>query len=281
MTTLDGALLLWFALTALSVLYVAYDAFAHTPEMTVMKWGWVAVTAYTGPIGLFFYLIGCKEPLPGTHERIVAAPWRQALGSTIHCLAGDATGIIFAAAVTALLGLPMGLDLVVEYAFGFAFGLLIFQALFMKDMLGGSYWQAVRRNVLPDWLSMNMVMAGMIPVMAILMTRDMAAMEPTGMRFWGVMSLATLVGGALAYPINAWLVDRGLKHGMGTVRALGAGGHNLATECQEIIRRTGEVPQPPASTALAAAAAREASAGPDAHAQHAARLQPVAGAQHG
>lgn len=58
----------------------------------------------------------------------MAAPWRQALGSTIHCLAGDATGIIFAAAVTAALRLPMGLDLIVEYVFGFAFGLLIFQA---------------------------------------------------------------------------------------------------------------------------------------------------------
>jgi hypothetical protein len=97
-TALDGALLLWFALTGLSVAYVAYDLFTHTPEMRVMKWGWIAVTAYSGPVGLFFYLIGCKEPLPRTHERFVAAPWRQALGSTIHCLAGDATGIIFAAA---------------------------------------------------------------------------------------------------------------------------------------------------------------------------------------
>jgi len=55
-------------------------------------------------------------------------------------LAGDATGIIVAAAITSLLRLPMGLDAVVEYAVVFAFGLLVFQALFMKDMLGGSYW---------------------------------------------------------------------------------------------------------------------------------------------
>ncbi|HXI17659.1 MAG TPA: DUF4396 domain-containing protein [Chloroflexota bacterium] len=249
LTTLDGVLLLWFGLTALSVLYVAYDLFVHTPEMTVMKWGWIAVTAYTGPLGLFFYLIGCKEPLPGTHERLVAAPWRQALGSTIHCLAGDATGVIFAAAVTAQLRLPMALELVTEYVFGFAFGLFIFQALFMRDMLGGSYWQAVRRTFLPELISMNMVMAGMIPVMVALMNRDMSAMEPAGLRFWGVMSLATIVGGALAYPANAWMVRRGLKHGMGTVRALGTGGHELPAERYEIARKTGEVPLPPASTA--------------------------------
>lgn len=250
MSGLDGALLLWFSLTALSVAYVAYDLFVHTPEMTVMKWGWIAVVAYSGPLGLFLYLIGCKEPLPQTHERLVAAPWRQALGSTIHCLAGDATGIIFAAAVTALLRLPMGLDLIIEYTFGFAFGLLIFQALFMKDMLGGSYWQAVRRTILPEWLSMNMVMAGMIPVMVLLMTRDATAMEPTSLRFWGVMSLATIVGGALAYPVNAWLVNRGLKHGMGTVRVLGKSGHDLATERQEIARKAGEVAKPGTGDAL-------------------------------
>ena len=250
LTALDGVLLLWFALTALSVLYVAYDLFAHTPEMTVMKWGWIAVIAYTGPVGLFFYLIGCKEPLPGTHEQLVAAPWRQALGSTIHCMAGDATGIIAAAVVTGLLRLPMWLDRIAEYVFGFAFGLLIFQALFMRDMLGGGYWNAVRRTLLPEWISMNLVMAGMIPVMVFFMSRDMAAMEPTGLRFWGVMSLATIVGGALAYPANAWLVARGLKHGMGTVRALGAGGHGLRVERAEIERKTGEVPRAPAATAV-------------------------------
>jgi len=37
------------------------------------------------------------------------------------------------------LGLVMWHDLIAEYVFGFAFGLLIFQALFMKQMFGGSY----------------------------------------------------------------------------------------------------------------------------------------------
>jgi hypothetical protein len=198
--------------------------------MKVMKWGWVLVTFYTGPLGLFVYLLSCREPLPGTHERFVAPLWKQAVGSTIHCLAGDATGIIVAAAITGALRLPMGLDLIVEYAAGFAFGLLIFQALFMKDVMGGSYVQAVKRTILPEWLSMNAVMAGMVPVMVILMTRDMSAMEASSPRFWGVMSLATIVGALLAYPVNYWLVEKGLKHGMGTKRALGKGGHGLTAE---------------------------------------------------
>lgn len=219
-------LTIWFAATAASVAYIAYDLLTRTPEMKVMKWGWVLVALYTGPFAFAVYWFSCREPAPGTHETFVAPLWKQSVGSTIHCLAGDATGIILAASVTVMLGLPMGLDLVVEYGAGFSFGLLIFQALFMKDMLGGSYIHAVRKTWLAEWLSMNAVMSGMIPVMVILMSRHMNAMEPTSGRFWAVMSLATLVGAVLAFPINWWLVKHGLKHGMGTDRALGRGGSN-------------------------------------------------------
>jgi hypothetical protein len=232
---IDVVLLGWFALTALSAAYVAYDAYYHNPELTVMKWGWVLVTLYMGPIGLGLYVLSCKEPRPFTHEEFIKPLWKQAMGSTIHCVAGDATGIILAAAITAALGFPMWVDLITEYVFGFAFGLLIFQALFMRDMMGGSYARALRMSFLPEWLSMNMVMAGMIPVMvAGMMGRDMRAMEPTQLLFWGVMSLGVIVGFATAYPVNWWLVAKGLKHGMGTQRVLGKGGHTMEAEGERL-----------------------------------------------
>ena len=218
---------LWFGLTALSVAYVAWDLFTRTPEMKVMKWGWVLVTVYTGPIGLLIYWFSCREPSPGTHEAFIAPLWKQAVGSTIHCAAGDATGIIVAAAITGYFGLRMGQDIWVEYAAGFAFGLLIFQALFMKDMMGVSYGAAVVESFLPEWMSMNAMMAGMLPTMVILMSRDMRAMQATSPWFWASMSAATLVGVVTAYPVNYWLVKNKLKHGMGTERALGKGGAAL------------------------------------------------------
>lgn len=254
----DAALWTWFALTALSAAYVVYDLVARTPEMTVMKWGWALVTLYTGPVGLVVYWLSCREPAPGTHEKFVAPLWKQSVGSTIHCLAGDATGIIAAAVLTSSLRLPMGLDAAVEYLTGFAFGLFIFQALFMKDMLGGSYWQAVRGTWLAEWLSMNAVMAGMVPVMVVLMTRDMRAMEPTSPRFWGVMSLAALAGAALAYPVNWWLVRAGLKHGMGTERALGRGGSDVGLERARLASSAPTTPAVPGRGASARAHTTEA-----------------------
>jgi hypothetical protein len=221
-------LVIWFSLTAVSLGYVTYDLVTSTPEMKVMKWGWMLVTLYTGVFGLAIYLISCREPAPNTHERFIAPLWKQAVGSTIHCMAGDATGVIVVAFITAALNLPMWLDSILEYLAGFAFGLFIFQALFMKGMLGGSYAAAVRKTWYPELMSMNFVMAGMIPVMIILMTANMQNMEVSSLRFWGIMSLSALVGGCLAFPVNWWMVKYNLKHGMGTERALGKGGESLS-----------------------------------------------------
>lgn len=97
--------------------------------------------------------------------------------------------------------------------------------------MGGSYAKAVRESLYPEWVSMNFMMAAMFPVMVLLMMgRDMRAMEPARLVFWGAMSAAVGAGLLLAYPVNAWLVAKGLKHGMGTVRALGKGGHSMAAE---------------------------------------------------
>lgn len=223
-------LIIWFLLTGLSVAFVAYDLITNTPEMKVMKWGWVMVTLYTGIFGLIIYIFSCREPAPYTHEKFIAPLWKQTVGSSIHCMAGDATGVIVAAFITTQLNLPMGIDSVLEYIAGFVFGLFIFQALFMKDMFGGSYTEAVYKTWYPEFLSMNFVMAGMLPVMIILMTLDPLNMEATSLRFWGIMSLSSLVGGIFAFPVNWWLVKNKLKHGMGTERALGKGGEALSNK---------------------------------------------------
>src|SRR5258708_10839452 len=209
----------WLIVAVLSAAYVAWDQFRGNPEPVVMKWGFVLVTLYMGPIGLLLYVMADKEPTLGAHENFIKPLWKQGVGSTVHCVAGDATGIIVAAVVVALIGLPMWLDLIVEYTAGFLFGLLIFQALFMRKMMGGTYHENVRRSFLPEFISMNCMMGGMAPVMVLLMMgRDMRAMWPGEPLFWMVMSLGVIAGFAVAYPVNVWLVARGLKHGLMTVR---------------------------------------------------------------
>lgn len=221
---LDGVMLLWFLLAAASLLFVAIDI-RTTPASPVMKWGFVLLTAYTGVIGGFLYVLGCREPLPGLHERYTAAQWRQALGSTMHCVAGDGIGILAGAVLATTLGIAGLAEAALEYVLGFAFGWTVFQALFMRDMAGGSYLGALKSTFLSELLSMNLLMAGMIPTVMHLRRHIPNADNPTAPAFWFVMSMGLLVGFIIAYPMNWWLVANKLKHGMMTVRPASAHAH--------------------------------------------------------
>src|SRR5260370_2026255 len=135
---LSGVMLLWFLLTAMAVIFVAWDI-QSTPESPVLKAGFVLLTCYTGPFGAFLYVLGCREPLPGLHEQYIAVRWRQVLGSTMHCVAGDGVGILAGAVIGAWIQLPRPAELILEYRLGFAFGWPIFQALFMPPMAAASH----------------------------------------------------------------------------------------------------------------------------------------------
>ena len=220
---IEGIMLAWFVLTGLSLAFVIVDI-PKTPESVVLKWAFVILVIFSGPLGAFFYVLGCREPLKGTHEQYVSVKWRQVLGSTMHCAAGDGLGIIAGAAIGALLHLSPWGDFALEYALGFGFGWAYFQAFAMRDMVGGSYILSLKETFVPELVSMNFLMAGMIPTMKFLMPRIEGAGDPLQPAFWFTMSMALIVGFALAYPVNWWLVTNNMKHGMLTVRPGGADG---------------------------------------------------------
>lgn len=218
----EGIMVAWFALTGLSLVFVIIDI-PKTPESVVLKWAFVILVLFTGPLGAFFYVLGCREPLKGTHEQYVSVMWRQVLGSTMHCAAGDGVGIIAGAVIGALLHLSPWGDFALEYALGFGFGWAYFQAFAMRDMVGGSYILSLKETFVPELVSMNFLMAGMIPTMKFLMPRIEGAGDPLQPAFWFTMSMALVVGFALAYPVNWWLVSNNMKHGMLTVRPAESG----------------------------------------------------------
>jgi hypothetical protein len=214
---LQGAMIVWFILAGASVAFVVWDSLTNGVTSWVQRLAWILVTFYTGPIGAFFYVLACRRPFPGGHDRYTAATWKQGMNSEMHCLAGDATGIIVAAAIVPALGLANGWDVLIEYTAGFIFGLFIFQALMMVRMYQGNYFRAVRKTFFAEAVSMNLVMTGMIPVMVVLAAAWPHSMTPIEATFWFRMSLASIAGGILAFPINRWLVKNHLKHGCMTL----------------------------------------------------------------
>jgi Domain of unknown function (DUF4396) len=80
----------------------------------------------------------------------------------MHCVAGDGVGILAGAVLSSVLHLAGVTEMILEYILGFAFGWTIFQALFMRDMAGGSYSRALVSTFVPELVSMNFLMAGML-----------------------------------------------------------------------------------------------------------------------
>src|SRR5262249_57155241 len=97
----------------------------------------------------------------------------------------------------------------------------------MVDMAGGSYLRSLRSQFISELLSMNLLMAGMVPTAMALKSRIASAADPTTPYFWFVMSMGLLVGFIFAYPMNWWLVAYHLKHGMMTIRPAAAAAHSM------------------------------------------------------
>lgn len=92
----------------------------------------------------------------------------------------------------------------------------------MRDVAGGSYLKSLKMTFLPELLSMNLLMTGMVVTSQFAMRSVSGSDDPTRPQFWFIMSMALIVGFICAYPINWWLVANHMKHGMMTVRATAA-----------------------------------------------------------
>ncbi|TFD81079.1 DUF4396 domain-containing protein [Cryobacterium psychrophilum] len=72
----------------------------------------------------------------------------------------------------------------------------------MRYMAGASYSKSLRMTFLPDLLSMNLLMTGMLLTTRFSMRQVAGGDDPARSEFWFIMSMALIVGFAFAYPIN-------------------------------------------------------------------------------
>jgi Domain of unknown function (DUF4396) len=84
---------------------------------------------------------------------------------------------------------------------------------------GGSYLKSLQMAFLPELLSMNLLMTGMVITSRFAMRSVDGSDDPTRPQFWSIMSTALIVGFVCAYPINWRLVANHMKH---TFAILGA-----------------------------------------------------------
>ena len=168
---LDGVMLLWFLLTAASLCCSSRSTSAARRNLRCSNGVRAADRVYRRG-----RCVSLRARLPRATARSARALRRCALAPS----AGIDDALRAPATVSAssrarcsasVFGLTGLAEVVLEYILGFAFGWTIFQALFMRDMAGGSYLRALTGTFMSELLSMNLLMAGMVPTVMALKAR--------------------------------------------------------------------------------------------------------------
>jgi hypothetical protein len=137
---------------------------------------------------------------------------RLAVSATNHCLAGCAAGEIVGLALATWWGWDTvgSISLAVILAFVFAY------ALTMRSLAGSGLplGRRLRIALAADTLSI-IVMEAVDNAILLLIPGAMAA----GLRdplFWGSLAVALGIAWLVAFPVNRWLLSRGLGHALVT-----------------------------------------------------------------
>jgi len=133
---------------------------------------------------------------------------RVALLATLHCLAGCAIGEVLGMAIGTALGFSNGATIALAVTLAFASGF----ALTMRPLLAAGFGlrRALGLAFAADAASitlMEIVDNGLM--LAIPGAMDAHLHDPL---FWGSMTVALAVAGVAAFPLNRWLIARGMGH---------------------------------------------------------------------
>lgn len=221
-------LVIWFVSAFLAALWATYDLITNQPKiMPVIKIAWVLIILYLGVIGLGLYIFSCRVSSNQDHDDFVAPMWKRALGSTIHCVSGDALGIVIVAVIVANTHLPMAVEFTIEYVFAFLFGWLLFQVTPIMVFMGKTFREALFAGARAEFISLTAMVLGMFPTMYVLMKAFSGSSghmpSPLSLEFWGIMTASIAVGFVVSYPASWWLVKVGWKRGMGSAHVMGEG----------------------------------------------------------
>lgn len=215
---------------AICVVVIAADiAFGHRQQMWIMNVVWPLTALYAGVFGLLaYYTIGrlsTRENIERAKERGEENPgkrkpfWQSVGVGVLHCGSGCTLGDIIAEwfiffVPFTLFGMKIfgawALDFVIAFLLGIAF-----QYFTIKPMRDLSVKDGIIAALKADTLSLTAWQIGMYGWMAIavfvIFGHELAKTSPT---FWFMMQIAMIAGFLTSYPINWWLLRKGIKETM-------------------------------------------------------------------
>ena len=209
---------------ALCALIILADILSGNRQpMAVMNFVYPISALYAGPIALVFYFkIGKKAVIRKSHQQMKKANkpfWQSVAMGALHCGSGCTLGDIIAESL--LLWLPVtvfGSKLAgtwaIDFIFAFVIG-IIFQYYAIRPMRKITAKAALIAALKADTISLTCWQIGMYGWMAIVYFVIFRHKIPvTNPLFWFMMQIAMLLGFLTAYPMNWWLIKKGIKEAM-------------------------------------------------------------------
>jgi hypothetical protein len=223
-----------------SALWIAVDLLlGNQQHMWIMNLVWPLTGLWAGPLALAaYYRVGRLSSQKAMHrakERGEDPPgkrkpfWQSAALGTLHCGSGCTLGdilaewLLFFFPVITIFGATIRFELfghklfatwVLDFVLAFLIG-IAFQYFTIKPMRDVSPGEALVDAVKADTLSLTAWQVGMYGWMAIavfaIFGHELDKLDPV---FWFMMQIAMLAGFFTAYPVNWWLLTRGIKERM-------------------------------------------------------------------
>jgi hypothetical protein len=211
-------------------LVIAVDLLCgHGQKMWIMNIVWPVTALYAGPLALAGYFAAGRrstgksaENTKDGHQQHPATQepfWGSVALAATHCGSGCTLGdlaaesIVFVSPIV-IFGHKMFGAWLLDFVFAYLFGIL-FQYFTIKPMKDLSPTQALWAAAKADTLSLASWQVGMYGLMAlatfVIFGREIPQSSPV---FWFVMQVAMLLGFATSYPVNWWLLRKGLKETM-------------------------------------------------------------------
>jgi hypothetical protein len=142
------------------------------------------------------------------HHHHDEAGWGVALSATLHCLTGCAIGEVLGMVIGTALGFSNWGTVVLSVALAFVFG----YSLTSLPLLRAGFAIAA---VVPIALASDTLSIAVMEVVdnALMLVIPGAIEAGVGdLLFWGSLSVALVMAGAAALPLNFWLIGRGRGH---------------------------------------------------------------------
>ena len=148
---------------------------------------------------------------------------RIAFLATVHCLSGCAIGEILGMIIGTALGWGdlATILLAIVLAFFFGYSLTMLPLLRAGIALGA----AVPLALASDTISIAVMELVDNAIMLLIPGAMDAGLG--NLLFWGSLAVALLIAGAVAFPVNRWLIDRGKGHAVVHERSHAHGHHQV------------------------------------------------------